>query len=200
MEFRIAQRAGAEAQAKAAASAIHLLAERNPEVTSLAGAAAHAEGLLQGDLATLRYAVQAYRRSPRMLARATVLEDTGCAERQAGQRSAAVELLQMALERYQSCAAWRDVTRVTKRLHDLGARRGPVRQTPASRPWDTLTDSELRVARLVAQGLTNRETASRLFLSPHTVDSHLRHSFTKLGVNSRVELTRHVLAHDRDAD
>lgn len=63
-----------------------------------------------------------------------------------------------------------------------------------------MTDSELRVVRLVAQGLTNREAASRLFLSPHTVDSHLRHSFTKLGVNRRVELTRHVLAYDRDAD
>jgi ATP/maltotriose-dependent transcriptional regulator MalT len=196
---RIAQRAGAEAQANAAATAIQLLAERNPAVASLAGAAAHAEGLLRGDLATLRYAVQAYRRSPRVLARATVLEDTGWAERQAGQRSAAVELLQAALEHYQSCAARRDVTRVTKRLHGLEARRGPARETPASRPWDTLTDSELRVVRLVAQGLTNRETASQLFLSPHTVDSHLRQSFTKLGVNSRVELTRQVLTHDRDA-
>jgi DNA-binding CsgD family transcriptional regulator len=69
---------------------------------------------------------------------------------------------------------------------------------PVSGPWDTLTESELRVVRLVARGLTNRETASRLFLSPHTVDSHLRHSFTKLGVNSRVELTRQVLVHDRN--
>lgn len=113
---------------------------------------------------------------------------------------AELDALQTALEHYQSCAASRDVTRVTKRLDGLGARRGPVRKTSASRPWDTLTDSELRVVRLVAQGLTNRETASRLFLSPHTVDSHLRHSFTKLGVNSRVELTRQVLAHDRDVD
>lgn len=50
--------------------------------------------------------------------------------------------------------------------------------------------------RLVAQGLTNREVAEKLFLSPHTVDSHLRHSFTKLGVTSRVELTRQVLTHE----
>ena len=53
-----------------------------------------------------------------------------------------------------------------------------------------MTDSELAVARLVAQGLSNRQVAERLFVSPHTVSSHLRHVFAKLGVNSRVELTR----------
>ncbi|HEV7453418.1 MAG TPA: AAA family ATPase [Pseudonocardiaceae bacterium] len=195
---RIAQRAGAEAQAKAAASATRLLAERNPTVLSLAGAAAHAEGLLHGDLVTLRYAVQAYRSSPRVLAKASALEDTARAERKAGQRSAAVELLRAALGHYQSCGAQRDATRVARRLNRLGARRALTADAPVSGPWDTLTESELRVVRLVARGLTNRETASRLFLSPHTVDSHLRHSFTKLGVNSRVELTRQVLVHDRN--
>jgi DNA-binding CsgD family transcriptional regulator len=53
-----------------------------------------------------------------------------------------------------------------------------------------MTASELTVARLVAEGLTNREVADRLFVSPHTVNSHLRHIFTKLGINSRVELAR----------
>jgi DNA-binding CsgD family transcriptional regulator len=46
------------------------------------------------------------------------------------------------------------------------------------------------VVRLVVQGLTNREVAERLFLSPHTVSTHLRHAFEKLHLNSRVELTR----------
>lgn len=197
---RIAQRAGAKKQAKAAASATKLLAERNPAVASLAAAAAHAEGLLRSDLTLLRSAVQAYRSSPRMLARASALEDTARAERKAGQRAAAVELLRAALEHYQSCGARRGVTRVTKRLNRLGAHHALAKDTRMSEPWHTLTDSELRVVRLVACGLTNRETAARLFLSPHTVDSHLRHSFTKLGVNSRVELTRQVLAHDRDGD
>jgi DNA-binding CsgD family transcriptional regulator len=53
-----------------------------------------------------------------------------------------------------------------------------------------MTTSELAVALLVAQGLTNREAAERPFVSPHTVNSHLRHVFSKLRINSRVELAR----------
>jgi len=197
---RIAQRAGAKAQARAAAEAARRLAEDNPTVASLHAAAAHADGLVRGDLATLRCAVEAYRPSPRVLAMAKVLEDTGRAERDAGHRQAAVELLTEALEHYRSSGAHREVARVGKRLRRLGVRGGPVRYTPVSSPWDALTEAELRVVRLVADGLTNREIADRLFLSPHTVDSHVRHSFTKLGVNNRVELTRQVLAHRADAD
>jgi DNA-binding CsgD family transcriptional regulator len=59
-----------------------------------------------------------------------------------------------------------------------------------------LTDSELAVARLVARGLSNREVAEHLFLSPHTVSSHLRHVFAKLGVNSRVDLARIAAGHE----
>ncbi|MGZ0153602.1 LuxR C-terminal-related transcriptional regulator [Kribbella sp. WER1] len=53
-----------------------------------------------------------------------------------------------------------------------------------------LTDTERSVAELVAAGLTNRETAARLFISPHTVDYHLRHIFRKLDIASRVQLAR----------
>jgi DNA-binding CsgD family transcriptional regulator len=51
-----------------------------------------------------------------------------------------------------------------------------------------LTDAERRVARLVAEGLANREVAERLFLSRYTVETHLKHVFVKLGVSSRGEL------------
>jgi DNA-binding CsgD family transcriptional regulator len=60
--------------------------------------------------------------------------------------------------------------------------------------WASLTATELAVAEHIALGLTNREAAARLFLSRHTVDAHLRHVFRKLGVTSRVELTRIVVA------
>jgi PAS domain S-box-containing protein len=77
------------------------------------------------------------------------------------------------------------------------ARAAPDAAEPAEIDWISLTDAELKVARLVAQGLTNRETAEELVVSRHTVDSHLKHVFTKLDLSSRVQLTRALLAHDR---
>jgi DNA-binding CsgD family transcriptional regulator len=61
---------------------------------------------------------------------------------------------------------------------------------------DQLTPQELQVARLIGQGTSNRDAAARLFLSPRTVDYHLRKIFQKLGISSRTELIRLVLADD----
>jgi len=59
--------------------------------------------------------------------------------------------------------------------------------------WESLTETERSIAELVAEGYTNREVAASMFLSPHTVGYHLRHIFRKVGVDSRVELTRHLV-------
>jgi DNA-binding CsgD family transcriptional regulator len=56
--------------------------------------------------------------------------------------------------------------------------------------WGRLTDAERSVAELVSLGYTNREAGARLFISPHTVDYHLRHIFRKLDIDSRVQLAR----------
>jgi DNA-binding CsgD family transcriptional regulator len=69
------------------------------------------------------------------------------------------------------------------------------RTITASDPWWSLTDAELRVAELVAGGLTNRNIADYLNLSPHTVDAHLKHIYTKLAIHSRVEFTVLALEH-----
>jgi DNA-binding CsgD family transcriptional regulator len=61
-----------------------------------------------------------------------------------------------------------------------------------------MTKSELAVAQLAADGLTNREIADRLYVSPHTVNTHLRQVFAKLEINSRVDLTR--LATERNSE
>jgi DNA-binding CsgD family transcriptional regulator len=61
--------------------------------------------------------------------------------------------------------------------------------------WPSLTPSELRIAEFVAKGLTNKDIAQQLFVSPHTVDAHLKHMFTKLGIHSRVELTVLTMQH-----
>ncbi|WP_354671427.1 helix-turn-helix transcriptional regulator [Streptomyces sp. CSDS2] len=83
------------------------------------------------------------------------------------------------------------------RPNSPAARTSPSRRAAAVHPgWASLTPAELRVARLVAEGLTNRAVAQRLCISPHTVDSHLRHAFAKLGISSRVALARLTLIHD----
>ena len=65
--------------------------------------------------------------------------------------------------------------------------RGP-RPGRATTGWDSLTRTEQKVVELVAQGLTNREVAKQLFVSPRTVETHLSHVFAKMGVSSRVQL------------
>jgi len=64
--------------------------------------------------------------------------------------------------------------------------------------WASLTATELSIAELVAEGMTNREVAAKLYLSPHTVGFHLRQVFRKLEISSRVELTRLIV--ERGAD
>ncbi len=61
----------------------------------------------------------------------------------------------------------------------------------------SLTDAERGVAEVVAAGYTNREAAAKLFVSPHTVDYHLRHIFRKLDIESRVQLAR-IVEHSQD--
>jgi predicted ATPase/DNA-binding CsgD family transcriptional regulator len=89
----------------------------------------------------------------------------------------------------------------------LRGRHDSIDRTGASSPehdWAELTAAEIPVARLAASGESNRRIAEHLFLSPHTVDSHLRSIFGKLGIRSRVELAHlgaeHAsLSHSRPA-
>jgi DNA-binding CsgD family transcriptional regulator len=146
----------------------------------------------------LHRAVELYRLAARPLAAGSALEDAARAEQSIpNKRARAVRLLESAMDIYLDCGAQRDMARVQKKLRRLGVRN--VRGLSADRPksgWGSLTRAELRVVRAVVDGRTNRETASILFLSPHTVDSHLRRVFSKLGISSRVELTKHFIAHE----
>jgi DNA-binding CsgD family transcriptional regulator len=58
-----------------------------------------------------------------------------------------------------------------------------------------LTPTELDVVRLASEGLGNKEIASRLFVSPRTVQAHLSHVYSKLGVSSRVQLAQEASRH-----
>jgi DNA-binding NarL/FixJ family response regulator len=65
---------------------------------------------------------------------------------------------------------------------------------------DRLTPQEVQIARLVAEGLSNKEVAAQLYLSPRTIDSHLRNVFAKLSIRSRIQLARIPLVDGLDAD
>jgi predicted ATPase/DNA-binding CsgD family transcriptional regulator len=70
------------------------------------------------------------------------------------------------------------------------ALRGRGERKRPSTGWDSLTPTELDVVRLVGEGLPNKDVATRLFVSPRTVQSHLRHVYNKLGLASRVQLAQ----------
>jgi DNA-binding CsgD family transcriptional regulator len=161
----------------------------NPGIVSLAAAASHVRGLLEPSAAALAEAAQLFGRAPRPLELATALEDLG-AELTATDRESAIDALGRSLALYTELGATWDARRVRSRLRELGVRRRLVAAEADTNGWGAMTAAELAVARLVAEGLTNKEVADQLFVSPHTVNSHLRHVFSKLGINSRVELAR----------
>ncbi|MEY9929173.1 DNA-binding CsgD family transcriptional regulator [Catenulispora sp. GP43] len=70
----------------------------------------------------------------------------------------------------------------------------PTHDPAAAEEWSALSRREQTVARLVVQGLTNQQIAKRIRCSPETVKFHLRNIFRKLGIGSRVEIARFVLA------
>ena len=181
--FDIADQVIGEAQARAA---------RNPAVASLQGSAAHARGLRYQDAAELRSAVQNFAGSPRPLALASALEDLGALSAREDRRDEAVDALGRALESYVSCGATWDARRVRQRLRTLGVRRRLVTTDRPDNGWAALTPTETQVARLIGEGLTNKAVAERLFVSPNTVGTHVRHVFEKLGVRSRTELAGRI--------
>ncbi|WP_432834138.1 response regulator transcription factor [Dactylosporangium sp. CA-092794] len=74
-----------------------------------------------------------------------------------------------------------------------------IRNDPATSTakagWDLLTDRERTAARLAGQGLTNRQIARRMDITPHTVNFHLRQIFRKLQISSRVQLAAYAAEH-----
>ena len=192
---RMALVAGDLELAKAVAELAARRYELNPGVPSMAGAAAHARGLLNDSRQDLEQAAGILVTCPRPMALAAALEDLGCARLADGDRSGAVDAFDRVLRICLDTGAARDAARTRKRLRELGIRR---RVQSLDRPklgWESLTDAELNVARLAAAGYTNRGIADKLFVSPHTVNTHLRHVFDKLDVRSRVDLTRTAERH-----
>ncbi|MDI1456363.1 AAA family ATPase [Streptomyces sp. ATE26] len=172
-------------------------AGRNPGVATATGIAAHAAGLVTGDLALLERSVALLESSPRPLVRATAGADVGRALLAAGRKAEAVTALTRAHDAFARSGAHAAAARVRRDLEGAGAGAAGRRPAAGERPvqgWDALTASERKVARLIAEGHTNRSAADLLVVSPHTVNTHLTSAFRKLSVNSRVQLANLVMA------
>jgi DNA-binding CsgD family transcriptional regulator len=104
--------------------------------------------------------------------------------RRAGQRRKARQHLRLALELFSQTGAvlWRERAETELRASGETLRRAEA--TPLGR----LTPQELQIARFVATGSSTKAVAAQLFLSPRTVDAHLRNIFRKLGITSRAQL------------
>src|SRR5262249_43479645 len=135
-------------------------------------------------------AAVAFESAAKLATRADALEQGQLQEtfgrylRRARQRRAATERLSAAYDNYRRLGATPFLDRCEPELAACGL----TTTRNDGRSPTALTPQEVAVSRLVAAGLTNHQVAQELFLSPKTVEYHLGHIFTKLGVTSRTQL------------
>lgn len=131
--------------------------------------------------------------SPRVLTRILALTELGELLRRDRQPRAARETLRTAMDLAHRHGATMMARRAREELVVAGGR---PRREAALGPG-ALTPSERRVAHLVVRGLTNRQIAQDLFVSPRTISTHLTHVYQKLGVTTRAELATALVDDDR---
>jgi DNA-binding CsgD family transcriptional regulator len=146
----------------------------------------HCQAILGGPDAENDFgqALEWHAKSSRTPARARTHLALGEYLRRHRRRTDAREPLRAALDTFETLGAsvWAERARQELRASGETARRGPDLVATE------LTPSEAQIAALVRQGLSNKDVAGRLFVSPRTVDFHLRNVYTKLGITSRTEL------------
>jgi len=196
---RVASAAGDAGLRTRVLQATDLLQRERPAIPLFTGVAGYARGILERDAPALAAAADVLHAS-RPLLYAAAAEDAGAELARTDHPDEAVDQLNAAFDSYMGHEALADARRVGRELRRLGVHRRIVSQPRAKTGWDSLTDSELTVVNLIAQGATNRSAAQRLHVSPHTVRAHLRNAFVKLGVSSRIELSKLVRGADHHAD
>ncbi|OXM50472.1 AAA family ATPase [Amycolatopsis alba] len=169
-----------------AAAALESLTERTtPSGTAWGlGVTAYARGLVTGAEADYREAVERLAGSPVAPYRARAHLLYGEWLRREGRRRDAREHLRIAHELLSGMG----MEAFARRAADELRATGEVARGRSGSGGDELTLQEVHIARLVATGATSKEVAARLFLSPRTVDAHLRNIFRKLGITSRRQL------------
>jgi DNA-binding CsgD family transcriptional regulator len=157
-----------------------------------AAVAGYVRAIVDGTAGALAAAVGILRASSRPLLYAGAAEDAGAQLIRTNREDEARDQLNAAFDTYTNSGAFADARRVGRQLRQLGFERRIVSQPRAKTGWDSLTDSELRVVNLIAQGATNRAAADQLHLSLHTVKTHVHNAFGKLDISSRAQLA-HVM-------
>jgi DNA-binding CsgD family transcriptional regulator len=176
--------------------AIDLLERERPAIPLFTGVASYARGILERDAQALAAAADMLHSSSRPLLYAAAAEDAGVELAHTDRGDEALDQLNAAFDTYMEHEAVADARRVGRALRGLGVERRIVTHPRAKAGWDSLTDSELKVVNLIAQGATNASVAQRLHVTPHTVKAHLHNAFAKLGISSRAELSK--LMHGTD--
>lgn len=150
------------------------------------GIALAAQGVVAGPdgVEVLRESVETLSATRARLEHARALVDLGAALRRANHRKEAREPLRKGLDVAHRCGARPLEDRARTELEATGARP----RSAVLSGVDSLTPSEVRVARMAVDGMTNREIAQGLFVTAKTVETHLRHVYQKLGVSKRTEL------------
>ena len=179
--------------------AIEVLERERPVVPLLAAVAGCARGILERDADAVVAAAEVLRVSSRPLLYAGAAEDAGRGLSRALRDAEAIDHFNAAFDTYIEYEAIADARRVGRVLRQLGVERRIVVHPRARTGWDSLTDSELKIVNLIAQGATNRAVAQQLQLSPHTVKTHVRNAFAKLGITSRAQLPQLMRGADGSA-
>ena len=187
---RVAAAAGDAGLRARVLQATEVLERERPAIPLFRGVAEYARGILERDAPTLLAAADVLHLSSRPLLYAAAAEDAGAELARTDRGDKALDQLTAAFDTYMEHEALADARRVGRQLRRLGVQRRIVSRPRAKTGWDSLTDSELTVVNLIAQGVTNRSVATQLHLSPNTVKTHIRTAFAKLGINSRTQLTQ----------
>ncbi|OBH05809.1 LuxR family transcriptional regulator [Mycobacterium sp. E1747] len=149
-------------------------------------------------LATLAIGFGANREAARLLGMANALRDrTGYVRFKIYDEAhkASVARLRESLGDNDFEGAWAEGETLSIEEAIAYARRGRgARKRPAT-GWESLTPAEVNVVRLVSEGLPNKDVAARLFVSARTVQAHLSHVYSKLGISSRVQLAQEASRH-----
>ena len=163
-------------------------AARNPEVATLNGVAANLRGLFNNDLGIVAEAIEILRDSPRRGIRAIGSESYGQMLLQTGQRRMGLEQLDRAWDDYDCMGALARRAAIQRAMRQAGARRTKWSSDNSGSAARPLTEAERRVVHLIADGHPDKSAAKLLGISENTVGTHIRSAYTKLGVQSRVQL------------